>query len=288
MMTIIKDQTFDKERELYGIHDTLIKHCTFDGPADGESALKECRNVRVEDSFFDLRYSLWHDHSLVLKNCALTENCRAALWYDEDVSVTDTKLHGIKAFRECRNVSLKNCDIISDEFGWFTDDITLENCTAESKYFLMRNHGVRAKNLELSAKYSLQYIEDGLFEDCIIDSKDAFWHAKNVTVKNSVLGGEYLAWYSENLTFENCRIIGTQPFCYCKNLTLINCEMIDCDLAFERSSVQATITTPVVSIKNPLAESHISLPAAGEIIRDIPEATGEIALTKEERDVRSA
>ncbi|MEE0206771.1 MAG: DUF3737 family protein [Peptococcaceae bacterium] len=277
-MTIIQDQTFDKERELYGIHDTFIKHCTFDGPADGESALKECSDVRVEDSFFDLRYSLWHDHGLVLKDCTLTENCRAALWYDEDVTVTDTKLHGIKAFRECRNVSLKNCDIISDEFGWFTDDITLENCTAESKYFLMRNHGVRAKNLEMSAKYSLQYIEDGIFEDCVIDSKDAFWHAKNVTVKNSILGGEYLAWYSENLTFENCRIIGTQPFCYCKNLTLINCEMVDCDLAFERSSVQATITTPVVSIKNPLAESRISLPDVGSIIRDIPEATGEIVV----------
>lgn len=285
MMTIIKDQTFDKERELYGIHDTFIKHCTFDGPADGESALKECWNVRVEDSFFDLRYSLWHDRDLVLARCELTENCRAALWYDEDVSVSDTKLHGIKAFRECRNVSLKNCDIISDEFGWFTDDITLENCTAESKYFLMKNHGVRAKNLELSAKYSLQYIEDGLFEDCIIDSKDAFWHAKNVTVKNSVLGGEYLAWYSENLTFENCRIIGTQPFCYCKNLTLINCEMVDCDLAFERSSVQATITTPVVSIKNPLAGSEIRVPAVGEIIRDIDGAEGNVILTDEARSL---
>lgn len=287
-MMMIQNQQFDKERALYGLKDVCVQHCIFDGPADGESALKECENVRVEESFFDLRYSLWHDRSLKLAHCELTENCRAALWYDEDVTVTDSKLHGIKAFRECQNVSLKNCDIISDEFGWFTDDITLENCTAESKYFLMKNHGVRAKNLEMSAKYSLQYIEDGLFEDCIIDSKDAFWHAKNVTVKNSVLGGEYLAWYSENLTFENCRIIGTQPFCYCKNLTLINCELIDCDLAFERSSVRATITTPVVSIKNPLAESHISLPAAGEIIRDIPEATGEVALTKAERDVRSA
>lgn len=278
MMTIIQDQTFDKERELYGVHDTFIKHCTFDGPADGESALKECENVRVEESFFDLRYSLWHDRSLKLAHCELTENCRAALWYDEDVTVTDSKLHGIKAFRECRNVRLENCEIISDEFGWFSDNISFENCTAESKYFLMRNRGVQAKNLEMSAKYSLQYIEDSLFEDCIIDSKDAFWHAKNVTVKNSILGGEYLAWYSENLTFENCRIIGTQPFCYCKNLTLINCEMVNCDLAFERSSVQATITTPVVSIKNPLAESRISLPAVGSIIRDIPEATGEIVV----------
>lgn len=275
-MITIQNERFENERELYGLKDVSIKHCVFDGPADGESALKECERVAVSDSFFDLRYSLWHDRDLSLTHCELTENCRAALWYDENVIVTDTKLHGIKAFRECKNVRLKNCDIISDEFGWFTDEISLEDCTAESKYFLMKNRGVQAKNLEMSAKYSLQYIEDGNFENCVIDSKDAFWHAKNVTVKNSILGGEYLAWYSENLTFENCKIIGTQPFCYCKNLTLINCEMIDCDLAFERSSVQATVTTPVVSIKNPLAGSMIRVPEVGEIIRDIPEATGEV------------
>lgn len=277
-MRIIQDQSFDKERELYGIRETLVKHCVFDGPADGESALKECDQVQVEDCFFNLRYSLWHDRGLVLKNCELTENCRAALWYDSDVSVIDSRLHGIKAFRECRNVSLKGCDIISDEFGWFTDNLSIENCTAESKYFLMKNKHVRANKLEMSAKYSLQYIEDGRFEDCVIDSKDAFWHAKNVTIKNCILGGEYLAWYSEGLTFENCKIIGTQPFCYCKDLTLINCEMVDCDLAFERSSVNASITTPVVSIKNPLSGSRIEVPVVGEIIRDIDGADGEIII----------
>ena len=287
-MTIIQDQRFDQERALYGLKDTLVKHCIFDGPADGESALKECTGVQVDDCFFDLRYSLWHDRGLTLKDCELTENCRAALWYDEDVTVTDSKLHGIKAFRECRNVRLKGCDILSEEFGWFTDDITLEDCTAESKYFLMKNKRVRARNLEMSAKYSLQYIEDGRFEDCIIDSKDAFWHARNVTIRNCVLGGEYLAWYSEGLTFENCRIIGTQPFCYCKNLTLINCEMVGCDLAFERSSVQATITTPVVSIKNPLSGSRIVVPQVGEIIRDIDGADGDVIITCEKCESLSA
>lgn len=287
-MTIIQDQRFDQERALYGLEDTLVKHCIFDGPADGESALKECTGVQVEDCFFDLRYSLWHDRGLTLKDCELTENCRAALWYDEDVSVTDSRLHGIKAFRECRGVRLSGCDILSEEFGWFTDDITLEDCTAESKYFLMKNRKVRAKNLQMSAKYSLQYIEDGLFEDCVIDSKDAFWHAKNVTIRNCILGGEYLAWYSENLTFENCKIIGTQPFCYCKNLTLIDCELVDSDLAFERSSVQATITTPVVSIKNPLTGSRIVVPQVGEIIRDIDGADGEVIITCEKCESLSA
>ena len=128
----------------------------------------------------------------------------------------------------------------------------------------------------MKGKYPSQYIEDALLEDCAFDTKDAFWHAKNVTVRNSVVKGEYLAWYCENVTFENCKIIGTQPLCYCKGLKLINCEMIGCDLAFERSEVEATITTPVISIKNPLAGSRIIVPAVGEMIRDIKEGTGTV------------
>lgn len=51
--------------------------------------------------------------------------------------------------------------------------------------------------------------------------------------------------------------------------------MIDTDLAFERSDVEATISTPVVSIKNPLSD-HIYVPQVNEIIRDIDDARGEI------------
>ncbi len=51
--------------------------------------------------------------------------------------------------------------------------------------------------------------------------------------------------------------------------------MEECDLAFERSHVNAEITTPVLSIKNPLS-GKITVPSVGEIIRDIPGANGEI------------
>ena len=56
----ISDMTLDMERALYGAHDCLIKNCTFDGPADGESALKECREILVENCDFRLRYPFWH------------------------------------------------------------------------------------------------------------------------------------------------------------------------------------------------------------------------------------
>ena len=65
----------------------------------------------------------------------------------------------------------------------------------------------------------------------------------------------------------------------------IDCEMVDCDLAFERSHVQATVTTPVVSIKDPLTGSRITVPAVGEIIRDIPEAVGEVIVGAGDRAV---
>ena len=206
----------------------------------------------------------------------MTELCRAALWYSDHITIENTKLHGIKALRECSDIIMRGCDIISPEFGWSVHNIEMEDCDAESEYFMMRSANLHFSNVRMKGKYSFQYIENSVFENCTFDTKDAFWHAKNITVRNSVVKGEYLAWYCENVTFENCKIIGTQPLCYCKGLKLINCEMEGCDLAFERSEVEATITTPVISIKNPLHGSRITVPAVSEIIRDIEEGTGTV------------
>ncbi|HIQ78271.1 MAG TPA: DUF3737 family protein [Candidatus Scatomorpha intestinavium] len=277
-MTIIENKTFDTERALYGSDGVAVKNCAFDGPADGESALKESRNVQVESCFFNLRYPFWHDHNLRISGSEMTDKCRAALWYCEGVEIKDTKLHGIKALRECADAVITDCDIVSPEFGWSVRGCEMRDTTAESEYFMMRSTGLRFKNVKLKGKYSFQYIEDAVFENCEFDTKDAFWHAKDVVVRDSVVKGEYLAWYCENVTFENCTIIGTQPLCYCRGLRLINCAMIDTDLAFERSEVEADITTEVISIKNPLS-GRISVPAVCEIIRDIPGADGEVVVT---------
>lgn len=277
-MEIIENRSFDEERALYGSKDVVLKNCAFDGPADGESALKESSNVEIYETFCNLRYPFWHDHGLKIDSCDMTELCRAALWYSDHIEIRSTKLHGIKALRECSDVYMENCDIISPEFGWSVNNIEMKNCTAESEYFMLRAENIRFSDVDFKGKYSFQYIKNATFENCRFDTKDAFWHAENVTVKNSVVKGEYLAWYSNGLTLVNCKIIGTQPFCYCKNLKLVNCEMVDTDLCFERSDVEATVTTPVVSIKNPYSGT-ISVPSVGEIIMDDENAKGKITVT---------
>ena len=271
------NQNYDQERAFYGEQEIFVHDCTFAGPADGESAFKECADVRVENCAFDLRYPFWHVHGLEIHACELKETCRAALWYADGIDITNTELHGIKALRECRDVHIADCSIRSAEFGWMSAGVEIKDVTAEGEYFMLRGEELRLVNLTFKGKYSFQYIKNAVFEDCDLDTKDAFWHAENVVVRNCRVKGEYLAWYAKNITFENCTIIGTQPLCYCEGLKLINCEMHECDLAFERSKVDATITTPVISIKNPLS-GKITVPAAGEIIMDIPEAKGKVKI----------
>lgn len=281
-MKIIENQMFDEERALYGSKAILVKNCSFDGPADGESAFKECRDVEAEHCFFNLRYPFWHDSNLIIRDSEMTELCRAALWYSDHVKITDTKLHGIKALRECSDVTMERCDIVSPEFGWSVNGIQMKYSSVQSEYFMMRSADLDFEDVQLKGKYSFQYLKNAVFENCVFDTKDAFWHSEQVTVKNSVIKGEYLAWYSEGLTLINCRIIGTQPLCYCKNLTLIDCEMIDTDLCFEKSEVQAVVTTPVESIKNPRA-GLIVVPSVGELIMDDAEAKGQVISESKEK-----
>ncbi len=267
----IKGRTFGEERALYGASGISLVDCAFAGAEDGESALKEASCIRAERLLCELRYPFWHTHTLTLTDTTMTETCRAALWYAEGVSIGKSTLHGTKAVRECRNVSIAHSNIRSDEFGWFSKDLTLSNSEAEGAYFLLRTENVTVENLKFKGKYSFQYIQNATLENCTLDTKDAFWHAENVTVRNCTVKGEYLGWYSKHLTFEHCLIIGTQPLCYCEDLTLIDCELLEADLAFERSQVHATLTAPVDSIKNPYG-GEIRLPRVGETILTDPEA----------------
>lgn len=275
MREIIENKTFDMERALYNSDGLLLKNCRFDGPVDGESALKESRNVELENCFFNLRYPFWHDDGVKITDAEMTEMCRAAIWYSRNMEIAHSKLHGIKALRECANIKMRGCDVISPEFGWSVHGMEMMDTTVQGEYFMMRSDDLHFDNVTLKGKYSFQYIENSEFDNCNFDTKDAFWHAKNITVRNSTVKGEYLAWYSENITFINCKIIGTQPLCYCKGLKLIDCEMIDTDLSFEKSEVEATLTAPIVSIKNPLS-GHIYVPCVDEIIRDDEDSHGEI------------
>ena len=160
-MKRIEKQTMDQERALYGLSDTQVVDCRFEGPADGESAFKECKNVKADHCFFDLRYPFWHDEQLTIKTG--NDEIAGRPYGTHHINITDTRLHGIKALRECSDVTMTGCGIISPEFGWSVHHMEMEDCDAESEYFMMRSTNLHFTNVRMK-EISFQYIEDSLFE----------------------------------------------------------------------------------------------------------------------------
>lgn len=279
MRTVIENRQFDEERALYNLTAADVIGCVFAGEADGESVLKEARDIIVRNTSFSLRYPMWHVDGFVMENSKMDELTRAAIWYARSGEIKNSSLFGVKAVRECENITLGGCDINSTEFGWKSKNITLTDSKITSEYLFFDTENVRLKNVEMHGKYSFQYMNNLLIENSDLDTKDAFWHSKNVTVRNSVVKGEYLGWFSQGLTLIDCKIIGTQPLCYCKDLKLINCVMEDCDLSFEYSDVEAEIRGHIDSVKNPRS-GVITADSVGEIIREKPvmECTGRVVI----------
>lgn len=281
MKNIISHKNFDLERSLYNLKNTKVEECKFQGENDGESVLKETHNIEVVKCYFALRYPLWHAHTFKLVESEMNELTRAPIWYAQNGEIIDSKILGVKAVRESKNILIKNSLIDSTEFGWRSSNIEINDSRINSEYFLFESKNIKIKNLHLTGKYSFQYNQNVEVLSSNLDTKDAFWHAKNVVIKDSIVKGEYLAWFSENLTFINCHIEGTQPFCYAKNLTLIDCTMDKADLSFEYSTVNASIIGKVDSIKNPKS-GVIEVDEVGEIIHDHPttKCTGVVKIRK--------
>lgn len=258
---------FGGERPLFARHDIELDNVTIHA---GESALKRCSNVVARHCRFEGKYPFWHVDGFKVENCLFTPGARAALWYSTDLEMKDTLVEAPKMFREMRGLSLENVRIPdAQETLWHCSDVRLRNVEVKNAdYLFMHSSDIDIDTYRQEGNYSFQYCRNVVIRNADIHSKDAFWGTENVTVYDSSLDGEYLGWHSRGLRLVRCRIAGTQPLCYCKDLVMEDCTFADdADLAFEDSDVEATILSPVTSIKNPRT-GHIRVVSAGEVIRD--------------------
>ncbi len=266
-MEVICKKEFGGERPLFATRnlklDNVIIH-------KGESALKECGNIEAVNCTFEGKYPFWHNDGFVLKGCHFTEGARAALWYSRNLEMSDTQIDAPKMFREMDNIKLENVNIPdAAETLWMCRGIKLKNITASNGDYIMSHcKDIEIDNLKLNGNYSFQYCKNVVIRNSVLNTKDAFWNSEDVTVYDSEINGEYLGWHSKNLHLVNCKISGTQPLCYAHNLIMENCTMADdADLAFESSTLNATIRSAVKSVKNP-SSGCIKADSYGEIIID--------------------
>lgn len=262
-MKTIEQQFFTGERALFGSDGLELSHCTF---ADGESPLKESRNLTLTGCIFRWKYPLWYGHDIALNRCTLFDTARAGIWYTGNISVRDTVIEAPKNFRRCRGVTLTNVTFPNAaETLWTCRDVEGRDVTARGDYFAMNCENVRFDRLTLTGNYSFDGVKNAEIHNSTLLSKDAFWNTENVTVTNSFISGEYLGWNAKNLTLINCTVESLQGMCYIENLTMKNCRLLNTTLAFEYSTAEADINGKVDSVFNPKG-GKITADEIGELI----------------------
>ncbi|MBQ8096447.1 MAG: DUF3737 family protein [Prevotella sp.] len=266
-MEIIKNQHFGGERPLFATHDLRLENITI---TDGESGIKQCQRMEAENCKFYGKYPWWHVDGARINNCYFALGSRSAIWYTNDLVMTNSRIDGPKFFREMKNVELENVEITdADETFWRVDGLRLKNVKLHGgTYPFMFSKNIFVDGLESDSKYVFQYCQKVEVHHANILTKDSFWECENVTVYDSVLDGEYLAWHSKNVRLVNCHLAGEQLLCYTENLVLENCTFdAMCDRVFEYSTVEADIRGHIENIKNPTS-GHIVADSIGSVTID--------------------
>lgn len=265
-MELINDCFFEGERPLFARDGIRLENVKF---LPGESPLKHCHHVEARDCEFMGKYPFWHDDHVTIKNCVFAAGSRAAIWYSRNVRMVDSTVEAPKMFREVEHLYLENVKLPdAAECCWNCRDVEFRNVAVRGgDYLLMNGAGIRIDGFTLQGNYAFQGARDVVIRNAHLDSKDAFWNAENVTVYDSVLDGEYLGWHSRNLRLVNCKILGAQPLCYATDLVMKNCVMVNTDLCFEYSTLDADIRGKILSVRNPRG-GIIRAGSIGEIIID--------------------
>lgn len=262
-MKEIKQAFLTGERALFQGEHLHIVDSIF---ADGESPLKESRDIELLGCMFKWKYPLWYAKNITVQNSTWFEMARAGVWYTHHICIEDSAIEAPKNFRRCQDLTLRNVSFANAaETLWSCDGVTMEYVTAKGDYFAMNSQNMVIRDLTLYGNYSFDGAKNVEIHNSRLLSKDAFWNSENVTVYDSFISGEYLGWNAKNLTLVNCTIESLQGMCYIENLVLKNCRLLNTTLAFEYSTVDAEITGKVDSILNPTSGT-IRADEIGELI----------------------
>ena len=264
-MSIIVGGDFTGERALFGSENLKIEGASFH---DGESPLKESRNIDLEGCEFGWKYPLWYCDGVRAFDTALNEYARSGIWYTNNITMENCEIAAPKTFRRSNGIRLQNVNITNAlETMWNCSDIELDSVSIKGDYFGFGASNVLADGIDVDGNYLFDGGKNITVRNSKLISKDAFWNCEDVVVENCLIVGEYLGWNSKNVTFINCTIESNQGMCYMDNVTLRGCKLVNTDLCFEYCTVDAEIDSHVDSVKNPIS-GRIVAESIGEIIHE--------------------
>ena len=266
-MEIIKDKEFGGERPLFGTHDIRLENVTI---REGESAIKECRNIEAVNCRFEGNYPFWHVHKFLIEKCYFAVGGRSALWYSDHLTMKDTVIDAPKMFREMSHLKLENVVINdADEVFWRCDNLRIRNLKLhDGTYPFMFSHDIEIDGLDSDSKYVFQYVRNAVIRKRAHHHKrramgNAQCHRVRLRAQRRVSRLAFAQSAPGQLPHNRRTAALLCPRPCARKLHL----RPDCDRAFEYSTLEADIHGNIINIKNPIS-GHIVADEIGSVTID--------------------
>lgn len=147
----INQEYLTGERPLFGESGLQINHTLF---GEGESPLKECHQIEMENSMFQWKYPLWYSSDIEVKDSTWAEMARAGVWYTNNIHIENALIEAPKNFRRCNQLKLDNVFLPNAaETLWNCSNVTLNQVCAKGDYFAMNCTDMQIDNFELAGNY---------------------------------------------------------------------------------------------------------------------------------------
>ena len=168
---------------LWYSQDAYIKNCNL----GGIKALRECKNIVVEDSEINSAEFGWRSKDLSFTNCKI--NGEYVFFECENLKLDNVKFGGKYSFQYCKNLTLKNCILNTKDAFWHAENVTVENCEITGEYIAWYSNNLTFINCKIIGTQPFCYANGLTLIDCEMIGADlAFeYTSANASLKGSLI-----------------------------------------------------------------------------------------------------
>lgn len=100
---------------------------------EGESLLKESRDITLKNSMFQWKYPLWYSKNVVAQDCTWAEMARAGVWYTDrflilnwQAIILNCTIESLQGMCYIDNLVMKNCKLLNTTLAFEYSTIDVE------------------------------------------------------------------------------------------------------------------------------------------------------------------
>lgn len=164
-----------------------------------------------------------------------------ALFAAHDLDIAECTFEaGESPLKESRNISLKQCSFKWKYPLWYSNDVTVNECTLfdTARAGIWYTHNISISNTTIEAPKTFRRSSRIALENVFMpNATETLWTCSDVTIKNIRVHGSYLAMNSSDMNVDGLELVGDYSFDGAKNVVIRNSRLLSKDAFWNSENI---------------------------------------------------